>query len=154
MYLADVQDNYYDPDPDGTLAGSPLCEESTCYSSIDFQAAPYDYPGPETLHTAPEAVEVVLAGAGASLVRDAVDTGLVEEVRSWGTAGVLISDEADVGGPGEVAGGEAPVDSDGDGIPDEWEAANGLDPNDASDGMAIAENGYANLENYVNSLVA
>ena len=97
---------------------------------------------------------MVLSGAGASLVRDAVDAALVEEVRSWGTSGVLISDESEVGGPGEIAGGEAPVDSDGDGIPDEWETANGLDPNDASDGMAIAENGYANLENYVNSLVA
>lgn len=90
---------------------------------------------------------------GASLVRDGVDSALVEEVRSWGTDGRLIADEEEVGGPGEIAGGDAPVDSDGDGIPDEWESANGLDPNDASDGMAIADNGYANLENYVNSLV-
>lgn len=58
-----------------------------------------------------------------------------------------------MGGPGNIAGGTAPVDSDGDGIPDEWERANGLNPNDASDGMKIASNGYANLENYVNSLV-
>lgn len=58
-----------------------------------------------------------------------------------------------MGGVGEIAGGTAPADSDGDGIPDDWETANGLDPNDASDGMAIASNGYANLENYVNSLV-
>lgn len=152
-FHAYVQDNYYDSDRDGTLAGSPLCESSTCYSNIDFQSEPYDYPGPATLHSAEEAVEVVLNGVGASLTRDGIDSALIEQVRSWGTDGRLISDEEEMGGPGEIAGGDAPVDTDGDGIPDEWESANGLDPNDASDGMAIAENGYANLENYVNSLV-
>ncbi|WP_340114647.1 T9SS type A sorting domain-containing protein [Maribellus mangrovi] len=47
---------------------------------------------------------------------------------------------------------EAPVDADHDGIPDEWEMDNGLDPNDITDGRLIAENGYSNLENYLNGL--
>jgi hypothetical protein len=65
----------------------------------------------------------------------------------------LISDEKEFGGVGEIANGAALKDSDGDGIPDEWETKNGFNPNDASDGMKVASNGYANLENYVNSLV-
>lgn len=45
---------------------------------------------------------------------------------------------------------DAPVDSDKDGIPDTWELEKNLDPNDKSDGRLIAENGYSNLENYLN----
>lgn len=47
-------------------------------------------------------------------------------------------------------------DTDGDGIPDEWETANGLNPNDASDATVktIDTRGwYSNLEVYLNSLV-
>ncbi|MDA3615751.1 polysaccharide lyase [Polluticaenibacter yanchengensis] len=44
-------------------------------------------------------------------------------------------------------------DSDNDGIPDEYEIKNGLNPNDASDSPKIAINGYSNIENYLNSLV-
>ncbi len=45
-------------------------------------------------------------------------------------------------------------DSDQDGIPDEWELAHGLDPHNAADGAKINADGYSNLENYMNSLVA
>ncbi|KAH7165222.1 fibronectin [Dactylonectria macrodidyma] len=153
-FHAYVKNNFYDSDRDGVLDGSALCETSTCYSSIDFQSSPYSYPGPTTLYTPQQAVEVVLTGSGASLSRDSVDTQLITQVRSYGTKGALISDEASMGGAGTIASGTAPTDTDGDGIPDAWETANGLNPNDKSDGMKIASNGYSNLENYVNSLVA
>lgn len=150
----DVKDNFYDSNRNGVLDGTALCTSASCYSDIAFQSTPFSYPGPKTLYTARDAVDVVLSGAGASRLRDSLDSTLVAEVRSWGTRGALISDESSVGGPGQIAGGSAPLDSDGDGIPDAWESANGLNPNDASDGMKIASNGYANLENYVNSLVS
>ena len=39
-------------------------------------------------------------------------------------------------------------------MPDEWEKANGLNPNDLSDGVIHNKEGYTNLELYLNSLVS
>ena len=39
-------------------------------------------------------------------------------------------------------------------MPDEWELANALDPTNPNDGKTIGADGYSNLENYLNSLVA
>jgi hypothetical protein len=46
-----------------------------------------------------------------------------------------------------------PRDSDGDGMPDEWERQHGLNPNNPADG-ALDKNGdgYTNVEEYLNSL--
>ena len=46
---------------------------------------------------------------------------------------------------------DAPLDTDNDGMPDDWEDANGLNKEDNSDFKLIADNGYSNLENYLNS---
>ena len=56
-------------------------------------------------------------------------------------------------GPGPVAGGRAPADTDLDGMPDYWEIAAGLDPNIADHNGDADGNGYTNLEDYLNSLV-
>ena len=119
-----------------------------------------------TTHTAEVAYEKVLANVGASLYRDAVDTRHVEEAKNGtatykgsvsGAQGQLdkVSDQ----GTYELESTSRPegFDTDGDGIPDEWETANGLNPNDKSDGNAKTidtEKGwYTNLEVYLNSLV-
>ncbi|KAL1682812.1 polysaccharide lyase family 1 protein [Schizophyllum commune] len=151
-FNAYVADNYYDPDQDGTLNGHVLSVDTDSYTDITFKDARFDYPAPADLMNSTDALAYVMAHAGASLVRDSVDKYILDEVASYGTKGALISDEDEVGGPGTIAGGEAPTDTDGDGMPDEYETANGLDPR-VDDAMDIAANGYANIENYVNSLV-
>ena len=48
----------------------------------------------------------------------------------------------------------AAKDTDGDGIPDEWETANGLNPKSKADGAKYTlSKTYTNLEVYLNSLV-
>lgn len=51
-----------------------------------------------------------------------------------------------------LASGVYPTDSDGDGMPDSFEVANGLNPSDASDAKDISPSGYANIEVYANGL--
>lgn len=105
--------------------------------------------------------------AGASLKRDELDKTIASEAKSMKNAAStgsglgkgFINTQDDVkgltGGDGwpKLNAGTAKTDTDGDGIPDEWETANGLNPNDASDGAKITADGYSNLEKYINSLV-
>jgi hypothetical protein len=51
-----------------------------------------------TVESAPAAVSNVLAQAGCSLHRDAVDARLVDAVRSFGTRGKIIRSEVEAGG--------------------------------------------------------
>ncbi|WP_051426443.1 Ig-like domain-containing protein [Jiangella gansuensis] len=112
---------------------------------------PVPFPHEVSTQPAAEAFETVLAGVGASLPRyDAADARLLADVRN-GT-GRLINSQSEVGGHPPLESAVPPVDSDHDGIPDEWELAHGLDPNDPSDGQAIGKDGYSNLERYLNSL--
>ena len=107
-------------------------------------------------HTAEEAFEAVLAKAGATLPkRDAVDTRVVEMVRTGKptTETGIIKEISEVGGYPELTYNKAqvPVDSDGDGMPDEWEKKYGFDPNDPTDGAKDADgDGYTNVEEYLN----
>jgi hypothetical protein len=109
--------------------------------STPFAAAPV------TTTSAAAAYEQVLADAGASRVRDAVDQRLVEEVRS-GTGSIKDA----TGGYPVLAAGSAPTDSDGDGMPDSFEASHGTNPS-APDATGDANgNGYDNIEDWFNSL--
>lgn len=64
----------------------------------------------------------------------------------------IITDPAQMGGYPEYKG-EPRVDSDGDGMPDEWEIANGLNPNDPSDANGdCTGDGYTNIEKYINGI--
>jgi pectate lyase len=103
---------------------------------------------PVTTTSAEQAYADVLAGAGASRVRDAVDARLVAEVLA-GSGSVK-----DAAGPyPELAAGAAPVDSDGDGMPDTYESVSGTNRG-APDGTGdVNGNGYDNIEDWFNSLV-
>ena len=66
----------------------------------------------------------------------------------------MIDQPKDVGGWPEYKTTTAPADTDGDGMPDEWEKKNGLNPNDPADGTGYGlSKEYTNLEVYMNSLV-
>lgn len=114
-----------------------------------------------TTHTAQEAYGLVLQYAGASLMRDTLDERIANDVRN--RAGRIIDVQggfphgtpyaSTVNAWPTLNSTTAPTDTDHDGMPDAWETANGLNPNDASDRGAIATNGYTNLENYLNSIV-
>jgi hypothetical protein len=93
----------------------------------------------------------VLANAGANPANpDPVDARVIKETRN-GT-GRRIDKVSDVGGWPVLAAGTPPVDSDGDGMPDSWEAARGLNPNYSGDANSDHNNdGYTNIEEYINS---
>ncbi|HEY1661440.1 MAG TPA: autotransporter-associated beta strand repeat-containing protein [Verrucomicrobiae bacterium] len=75
------------------------------------------------------------AGPGSSLYYDQTSTGLTNN------------------GYGVITPGVAPVDTDGDGIPDYYEEAIGTNPN-AADSLTPGVGGYTKLENYLNWLAA
>lgn len=142
--------------------------------------------GTVTTHSAETAYEKVRTYAGSSLYRDAVDARYMEEARTGTvtyhgdvayvkdgktysmskTEGIVdfINDPDGEANPKTASYPELPMnvrpadfDTDGDGMPDVWERANGLDPNDSSDGAKYTldtEKGwYTNLEVYLSSLV-
>jgi hypothetical protein len=91
----------------------------------------------------------VLAEAGATRPqRDAVDQRIITEVKN--KTGRIIDSPGEVGGYGALAAGTPPVDSDHDGMPDDWEQARRLDSNDPTDARADQDgDGYTNLEEYL-----
>jgi len=130
---------------------------------------PIDFPI-TTTHTAAQAYEKVLLYAGACLHRDSFDEEMVNDTRNGSAShtgngclsGIINTQEdnkpagasSDWSAWPTLNSSETPVDTDGDGMPDNWEDANGLDKNNANDGNQTNDEGYTNLELYLNSLVA
>ena len=112
----------------------------------------------QNMMTAEESYAWILENVGPTLpVRDEVDQYIIDELASYGSKGTKngISSESQLPhrGTGTISGGVKPLDTDGDGIPDSWETANGLNPNDASDAAKIdPATGYAWIELYANSI--
>ena len=121
-----------------------------------------------SLQTAENAFTAVLGYAGAGLKRDAVDTRVTKETKngnytypgSNGSTNGFIDTQSDVGGwPNYGATDEEKAkvtDTDGDGIPDWFEQAAGLNEASAADGATktLDKNGrYTNLEMYLHYLV-
>ncbi len=102
--------------------------------------------------SAADAYESVLRSSGASLSRDAADTRLVKGIRDRSHR--RIDSQEEVGGWPDLQSAAAPSDRDRDGMPDNWELACGLNPDDRTDGNGDRDkDGYTNLEEYLNSLV-
>ncbi|WP_321425965.1 polysaccharide lyase [uncultured Bacteroides sp.] len=127
--------------------------------------------------SAKEAYNFVMENVGATLPkRDIVDQRIIEEVKTgkaYYKEGLdpesfyqfkyrrlpkdsykkgIITDLKQVGGYPEYKG-KAYKDSDNDGMPDAWEKANGLNPNDPSDANKdCTGDGYTNIEKYINGI--
>ncbi|CDA82863.1 BACON domain-containing protein [uncultured Bacteroides sp.] len=151
---------------DSSLGTVPEAEKQAM-KMADYQ--PYSK---VTNHTAIQAYDKVLEYAGASLRRDVIDQRVIREVKE-GTY-TYIGSKPEEDGKDKQLGlidtvadteGYVPVksltlwpDTDGDGIPDIWEEAYGLNPNDPSDAWQINSsvdpNGrYPNIEVYFHNLV-
>lgn len=114
--------------------------------------------------SADESYTYVLENAGANVPkRDYIDTRYINEVKNgthtYGSGEYLgfISSQNDAEGfPDNTTfkGGEAPLDTDNDGMPDEWELLHGLNPNDYYDACQVylSDEGYTNIELYINEL--
>lgn len=159
---------YYSPDANnfyGDAVAHTTISGKSCVKIKMDEPAPT---GQVTTHSAAESFSKVLAYSGASLYRDEIDARYMEEAKT-GTATYkgsitnspgIIDKVSDVKGYTEDNFGTgtrpADFDTDKDGIPNEWEKANGLNPNDASDALtySLDEKGYyTNIEVYANSLV-
>jgi pectate lyase len=101
---------------------------------------------PVTTQTPQQAYKLVLEQAGA-FPRDYITTRCIEEVKTgtgtWGRRAI----------PDLLRGltpAQPPEDSDGDGMPDEWETARGLDPANSKDHGRVMPGGYTAIEEYCN----
>lgn len=147
-----VKDNYQDKNKDGVYNPSPV----TTFSGSDVVATPYKYPVLPTVSST-SLIDDLIPNVGASLpYRDYTDYYMIDELKSFGKDGALISNENSLfyGNPStwKVWTGSKKVDTDGDGMPDDWESSNGTNPS-VNDAMKKSSNGYTNIENYINSIV-
>jgi hypothetical protein len=158
-------------DSNVTTANPAIFEDNWEYGVQGVSAAdklamrsdtPFEYMS-EVHQTAEEAYADVLANAGCILPRpDTVDLRIKHEVMNgiatfggaaWGAGKGIIDSQEDVGSWPDLFQGRAPIDSDHDGMPDDWEDANGLNKNDPEDRNGdLNGNGYTNLEDYLNSI--
>ncbi|MDR2840798.1 MAG: pectate lyase, partial [Paludibacter sp.] len=154
-----IDGNYIDGYPEisaDNWKGGVDFEEGTS-ESRNRAVVPFEF-APVNTQSAANAYDLVLKYAGViTPKRDVHEKRIIEQIRSnkfpFGNKGIIDKVE-DVGGWNELQSSVPPKDSDGDGIPDAWETANGLNPNDKSDANKYDKSGYTFLENYLNSLIS
>jgi len=150
--------NLLDSAKNGLLGGNPTTPSPDFGGSTgNTLAAPWSPVTPTIPTTSATAAYRIAISAVGALPRDPLDTQVIGQVNSLGSAGAILTSPSGTGlansGFGAIAGGTPPVETDGDGIPDYWKAAVGLNLY-TNQAMAIAANGYANIENYANWLAA
>lgn len=160
-----VDGNYVDEAKDmtknnwlGVIMGNGGTEE-------DKRTAVVDKPHPAekiNIQPAETAFEAVMAYAGASYRRDTLDQRIINDVKNRTGFIIDVQGRYPAHSPFDITLNAwpalislpAPADSDKDGMPDEWEKNNGLDPNDASDAAkATLAKIYTNVEVYINSII-
>jgi hypothetical protein len=142
----------------GGVQGNGVNEETMKKSRLEEPVSVTPVAGSD----AKTAFKLVVEKAGASIIYDEVDKRILNEVNSGietfggsyknGGNGIIDS-QNDVGGWPELKSKPAPVDSDNDGMPDDWEVEKKLDPNQADNNNYTLNSNYTNIEVYINSLV-
>ena len=133
--------------PDDSYGEWALCDDTGEW----LVETPHDFE-PVRTWTPQEAYDLVLENAGARAPRlCSVDERVLQSVRD--RTGNIIDSQDEVGGWPACGDGTPPADTDGDGIPDDWESDHGLDPSDPSDSRGSAASGYMWIEEYINSLI-
>jgi hypothetical protein len=168
--------NYVDADQDELHNGHVIeTAEQVAKSFIDFgdadlllgtdSGAPFVFGQGVTssIQPAEVAYNEVLESVGCSLQRDACDEALIQTVIHR-NGKPIDSQEELRDGTGKLAGLDdikeehrpGDFDTDGDGMPNEFETLHKLDPADPSDcnGTTLSDAGYTNLEVYLNGLIA
>ena len=156
------QGNLVDLNLDGILNGRAVADaDFKGDSPPTFETAAHNKPAVAVTVLTPQAAyDRILAQAGVCSKRDTVDLRLVTQARSLGKSGAILAGtdgEAAVGGQPSSTQSQRPAgfDGDGDGIPDTWETAHGLDPTNAADATSDSTgDGYSNVEKYLNELAS
>jgi len=135
----------------GTDADAVNAKVNTPFSSVDI-----------IMQSPQDAYEAVLKNAGASYHRDTLDQRIINNVRNR-TGGFIDVQGGFPHGTAysisarawpELKSIPAPADTDADGMPDDWEKKNGLNPGDAADAIGNKlHNIYTNVEVYINNLI-
>ncbi|WP_226998988.1 pectate lyase [Flavisolibacter tropicus] len=158
-----VDGNYVDGSPDvtqnnwkgvamdkGTEADALAAKQSQAFQSVVIP-----------IQTATIAYEQVLQQVGASFKRDTLDQRIIKEVKTRTGRIIDVQGGYPHGTPYEQTASAWPMlkslpalkDTDSDGMPDEWEIKNGLNPNNAADSAGYSlHKQYTNIEVYINSL--
>jgi hypothetical protein len=176
-----TDNTWYQIDKNQSIYYAGNLKDSNLNGTLDgTTTTPYWYQGTGTVLTSPWSTEttatpaldtasgarVAISEAG-TLPRDPVDALIISQVMTLGKGttgsgagtvgpgGGLYTSQADTGLPnngyGAIAGGTRPADTDNDGMPDDWESANGSNVN-TNDAMTKAADGYVLLEHYINWL--
>ena len=118
------------------------------YDQSDWRSSQSVITSGITASSAFEAYDNVLASVGA-FHRDAHDLRILNDVVNE-TGGIILR-QSNVGGYLNLDPGTPLPDEDNDGMPDEWEIAEGLNPHNAADvNEDQNNNGYTNIEDYIN----
>lgn len=147
-----AQNNMVDLNKDGVLNGRLITNDDFIKEKATVLTQPSMLPKSNLkIGTPQQAYQITITQAGSSLHRDAVDTRIIGYVTSLGKTGKEFKTEADAGGQPAVDEQHSTLkDTDGDGIPDNWEKAHKLT---AANAQQTNNSGYTHLEEYLNSLI-
>lgn len=127
--------------------------KNTFKNAIQERITPYQFTAIniEPVHVA---YNSVLENVGANYPkRDSTDERVINFVKSEKAPRTLVNNPEEVGGWPILEKGKALEDTDNDGIPNQWEESHGLDSQDYQDAQSKTNEGYTNLEIYLNSLL-